>query len=173
MDNPILTLLLPRKSRRKNTWSASLQSNLIVLSLEFCQSIRNLTAWKAKAGRTGTLLKQKFHLWCHNKIVEIVTDRWAELGGIVQTINPKYTSAYAFDGSGKVKRSKTNYSLAKFTTGKQYHADLSASYNIGARYWYCVIVSDRNFSRVNDRKSSDDTLRTPVTLGTLRSLAAS
>jgi len=31
---------LPRKSRRKNTWSASLQSNLIVLSLEFCQSIR-------------------------------------------------------------------------------------------------------------------------------------
>lgn len=147
--------------------SFALAHNVKVIVLE------NLTGWKAKAGRTGTLLKQKFHLWCHNKIVEIVTDRWAELGGIVQTINPKYTSAYAFDGSGKVKRSKTNYSLAKFTTGKQYHADLSASYNIGARYWYCVIVSDRNFSRVNDRKSSDDTLRTPVTLGTLRSLAAS
>ena len=42
--------------------------------------------------------------------------------------NPKYTSAYAFDGSGKVKRSKKNYSLCVFPSGKQYNADLSASY---------------------------------------------
>ena len=110
--------------------------------------LENLAGWKAKAGKTGTLLKQKFHLWCHSKIVEIVTDRWTELGGSIQTINPKYTSAYAFDGSGKVKRSKFNYSHSLFTTGKHYNADLSASYNIGARYWYCVIVGDRNFSRV-------------------------
>ncbi len=97
--------------------------------------IESLSGWKAKAGKKGSLLKQKFHLWCHAKIVEIVTDRWSELGGQIQAINPKYTSAYAFDGSGKVKRDKNNYSLAKFTTGKLYNADLSASYNIGARYW--------------------------------------
>jgi len=132
--------------------------------------LENLAGWKAKAGKHGSLLKQKFHLWCHRKIVEIVTDRWMELGGIVQTINPKYTSAYAFDGSGKVRRSKHNYSLATFKTGKKYNADLSASYNIGARYWYCYLMGDSSFSRVYDSKSSDDTLRTPVTLVTLRSL---
>ncbi|NJQ96949.1 MAG: hypothetical protein HC784_03170 [Hydrococcus sp. CSU_1_8] len=96
--------------------------------------------------------------------------RWNELGGAVVFINPKYTSAYAFDGSGKVRRSKIDYSLATFKNGKHYHADLSASYNIGARYWYAIIMGDRHFSRVFEGKSSHGTLRTPVTLGTLRSL---
>ena len=68
--------------------------------------IENLAGWKAKAGKKGTLMRQNFHLWCHQKIVEILNNRWAELGGDVQTVNPKYTSAYAFDGSGKVKRNK-------------------------------------------------------------------
>ncbi|MEA5468680.1 IS200/IS605 family accessory protein TnpB-related protein, partial [Spirulina sp. 06S082] len=73
----------------------------------------NLAGWKAKAGRKGTLHKQKFHLWCHRKIVELTQERWRELGGNVVFINPKYTSAYAFDGSGKVKRGKNNYSLCR------------------------------------------------------------
>lgn len=133
----------------------------------------NLAGWKAKAGRRGSLQKQKFHLWCHGKIVELTQQRWNELGGLVVLINPKYTSAYAFDGSGRVRRSKINYSLATFKNGKYYHADLSASYNIGARYWYAIIVGDQHFSRVFVGKSSNDTLRTPVTLGTLRSLNAS
>ncbi len=132
--------------------------------------LENLAGWKAKAGKRGTLLKQKFHLWCHRKIVELIKEQWSELGGTVQEVNPKYTSAYAFDGSGKVRRSQHNYSLAKFTTGKQYNADLSAAYNIGARYWYCCLVGDKTFSRVFDSKSSDGTLRTPITLGTLREL---
>lgn len=130
----------------------------------------NMAGWKAKAGKRGTLLKQKFHLWCHRQIVLLIKQRWAELGGTVKEINPKYTSAYAFDGSGRVKRSKHNYSLARFSTGKQYNADLNAAYNIGARYWYCLEVGDKTFSRVFDSKSSDGTLRTPVTLATLRQL---
>ncbi|NEO39069.1 MAG: IS200/IS605 family element transposase accessory protein TnpB [Moorea sp. SIOASIH] len=133
--------------------------------------LENLSGWKAKAGKKGSLMKQKFHLWCHSKICELINDKWTEVGGVVQTINPKYTSAVAFDGSGKVLRSKINYSLAKFSTGKRYHADLNASYNIGARYWYSVIVGDRHFSRVFDSKSSNGTSRTPIVLGTLRSLA--
>lgn len=132
--------------------------------------IENLGGWKAKAGKKGTLVKQKFHLWCHTKIVEILTVRWTEFGGKVQAINPKYTSAYAFDGSGKVRRNKLNYSLALFKSGKQYNCDLSASYNIGARYWYCLIMGDKQFSRVFVGKSSNDTLRTPITLDSLRSL---
>ena len=132
----------------------------------------NLEGWKAKAGKKGTLQKQRFHLWCHRKIVEIVTNRWTELGGKIVFINPKYTSAYAYDGSGKVRRDKTNYSLCRFKTGRKYHSDLNASYNIAARYWYAVIMGDDNYSRVFDSQSSDDTSRTPIILGTLRSLRA-
>jgi hypothetical protein len=103
----------------------------------------------------------------------LTQQRWKELGGKVVFVNPKYTSAYAFDGSGKVRRSKINYSLAVFKNGKNYNCDLSASYNIGARYWYAVIVGDKHFSRVFVGKSPNDTLRTPVTLDTLRNLMVS
>jgi IS605 OrfB family transposase len=133
----------------------------------------NLSGWKVKAGKKGSLQKQNFHLWCHSKIVELTQQRWSELGGKVVFVNPKYTSAYAFDGSGRVTRSRINYSLAVFQNGKQYNADLSASYNIGARYWYSLLVGDTHFSRVFVGKSSNDTLRTPVTLGTLRDISIS
>ena len=133
----------------------------------------NLAGWKAKAGKKGSLQKQKFHLWCHRKIVSTTQERWTELAGEVIFVNPKYTSAYAFDGSGKVKRDRDNYSLCRFTTGKRYNADLSASYNIGARYWYGLINGDKYFSRVYEGKSSHGTSRTPITLGTLRNLSVS
>ena len=41
----------------------------------------------------------------------------------------------ACDGSGAVVRNPENHSLCTFRTGKQYNCDLSASYNIGARYF--------------------------------------
>ncbi len=161
-----INLEISRKVSREIIEFAKLH-NVKVIVLE------NLARWKAKGGKKGTLMRQKFHLWCHQKIVEILSDRWAELGGDVQTVNPKYTSAYAFDGSGKVKRNKNNYSLCVFPSGKQYNADLSASYNIGARYWYSVLIGDQYFSRVFVSESPTNTLRTPITLGTLRSLEPS
>ena len=45
------------------------------------------------------------------------------------------TSRLAYDGSGMVERSKKNHSLCVFKNGKTYNCDLSASYNIGARYF--------------------------------------
>lgn len=45
------------------------------------------------------------------------------------------TSKLAFDGSGALERDETNRALATFASGKQYNCDLSASYNIGARYF--------------------------------------
>ena len=45
------------------------------------------------------------------------------------------TSRLAYDGSGAVLRDGKNHSLCSFSTGKRYHCDLSASYNIGARYF--------------------------------------
>ena len=46
---------------------------------------------------------------------------------------PAAPEADAFDGSGPVQRSGT-YKVAKFRNGRIYDADLSASYNIAARY---------------------------------------
>ena len=45
------------------------------------------------------------------------------------------TSKLAYDGSGEVVRNPENHSLCTFTNGKQYNCDLSASYNIGARFF--------------------------------------
>ncbi|MEB3281602.1 MAG: transposase [Lyngbya sp.] len=156
-------------SRKVMRWIVDFASTHGVKVIVF----ENLEGWKAKAGCKGSLQKQKFHLWCHRQIVELTQQRWEEFGGKVVFINPKYTSAYAFDGSGKVRRGKDNYSLCRFTTGKNYNADLNASYNIGARYWYGLIMGDKHFSRVFVGKSSNDTSRTPITLGTLRDIAIS
>ena len=54
------------------------------------------------------------------------------------------TSRLAFDGSGYVLRGKdadlNNYSLCKFSNSKIYNCDLSASYNIGSRYFIREIL---------------------------------
>ena len=65
---------------------------------------------------------------------------------IIIVINAWNTSGLAYEGSGPVKRGreseKTNgcYFLCEFSTGKVYHADLNASYNIGARYYIREIL---------------------------------
>ena len=50
-------------------------------------------------------------------------------------VSAQNTSRLACDGSGEVVRNPENHSLCTFQTGKQYNCDLSASYNIGARYF--------------------------------------
>ena len=59
--------------------------------------------------------------------------KWSELGGKLVFVNPRGTSSYAYDGSGKLTRNHQNYALAQFANFKLYNADLSASYNIAAR----------------------------------------
>ena len=67
----------------------------------------------------------------YNKAYEM-----AHRNGIrVSTVNPNGTSKYAYDGSGEVERDNDNYSICKFVNGKIYNCDLSASYNIAARYY--------------------------------------
>lgn len=72
--------------------------------------------------------------------VQKVTTHKAHMNGIrVNRICAKYTSRLAYDGSGQVLRGKDadlpTYELCRFTTDKIYNCDLSASYNIGARYF--------------------------------------
>ena len=51
----------------------------------------------------------------------------------VLAVYARGTSRWAYDGSGKVKRSKENAQLATFQSGKQYNADLNGALNIAAR----------------------------------------
>lgn len=90
-------------------------------------------------GKKRISKKQQVHHWKHKALIDIITNKAHLLKMRVSTVNAKNTSVLAFDGSGKVKRGcevskATPYCIAKFTTGKIYNVDLSASYNIGARY---------------------------------------
>ena len=115
---------------------------------------------------------QKLSMWNHGAIRKCVEQK-AHLRGIrIATICAWKTSALAFDGSGSVARDDNNHALATFTTGKQYNCDLSASYNIGARYFIRELLkslSATEESRVK-AKVPDVGRRTSCTLSTLRTL---
>ena len=79
--------------------------------------------------------KQKLHMWKKRR-VQSVTEHQAHRAGIrISRICAWGTSALAYDGSGRLMRDSRNHSLSTFQNGKQYNCDLSASYNIGARYY--------------------------------------
>ena len=65
-------------------------------------------------GKISGKKKQKLHLWRKRDIQKCCEH---------------------YDGSGAVIRDWENHSLCTFQTGKRYHCDLSASCNIGARYF--------------------------------------
>lgn len=83
--------------------------------------------------------KQKLQMWQKNTIQNIVENKAHKNGIRISKICAWNTSALAYDGSGKVLRGKdagfSSYELCKFQDGKTYNCDLSASYNIGARYF--------------------------------------
>ena len=84
-------------------------------------------------------LSARIHNWCMAKIRDYIRGMAFREGIRVFIINPKGTSMYAFDGSGLIVRDKKNFSKCTFVSGKQYNCDLSASYNIGARYFLRTI----------------------------------
>ena len=79
-------------------------------------------------------LRFKLHYWTKKGVQNKVEEMAHYEGMRISRVNPRNTSKYAFDGSGEVIRNQRG-DLATFQNGKQYHADLSASYNIGARYF--------------------------------------
>ena len=86
-------------------------------------------------GRISGKKKQRLHLWRKSDIQKLC-EHQTHRGGIrVSRVCARNTSQLAYDGSGKVIRNMENHSLCTFTTGKGYNCDLSASYNIGARYF--------------------------------------
>ena len=94
-----------------------------------------------RKGKKRGRKKQKLHLWRSQYVQSIVTDKAHRLGIRVPHVNAWRTSALAYDGSGYVERGVNgNHSLCRFRSGKEYHCDLNASYNIGARYFIREIL---------------------------------
>lgn len=83
--------------------------------------------------------KQRLQMWKKNTIQEVVEYKAHHNGIRISRVCAWDTSKLAFDGSGKVIRGKEaglgTYELCRFSSGKIYNCDLSASYNIGARYF--------------------------------------
>ena len=126
--------------------------------------------------------KQKLALWRKQEIQKLVEHKVHILGIRISHICAWNTSRMAFDGSGKVERGtyiqngveKYNYSICTFPNGKQYHCDLNASYNIGARYFIRELLkSDSVMRRLpSQTKDSDYGTGTTRTLSTLIRLNA-
>ena len=86
-------------------------------------------------GKISGKKKQKLHLWRKRDIQKCCEHQAHRKGMRVSRICAWNTSRLAYDGSGTVTRDRENHSLCTFQTGKRYNCDLSASYNIGARYF--------------------------------------
>lgn len=83
--------------------------------------------------------KQHLHLWKSQYVQEMVANKAHRLGMRISRVCAWGTSRLAYDGSGTVQRGRDaglkSYSVCRFANGKIYNCDLSASYNIGARYF--------------------------------------
>jgi IS605 OrfB family transposase len=122
--------------------------------------------------------KQKIHMWRSQEVQSIVANKAHRLGMRISRICAWGTSRLAYDGSGRIKRGKEaelpTYELCQFQNGKIYNCDLSASYNIGARYFIRELLkSEAVMSRLStEPKDAPWGKRSTCTLSTLISLNA-
>lgn len=98
-------------------------------------------------GRIRGGKKQKLAMWKHADIQNTVTSLAHQNGMRISRICAWNTSRLAYDGSGTVQRGKevsddTPYDICRFANGKMYNCDLSASYNIGARYFVRELIKE-------------------------------
>lgn len=98
-------------------------------------------------GRKRGGKKQKLAMWKHADIQNTVTSLAHQNGMRISRICAWNTSRLAYDGSGTVQRGKevsddTPYDICRFANGKMYSCDLSASYNIGARYFVRELIKE-------------------------------
>ena len=121
--------------------------------------------------------KQRLQMWRKNGIQDMVEHKAHRCGIRISRICAWGTSKLAYDGSGIVERDKDNYALCTFAhadgkQGKQYNCDLSASYNIGARYFIRELLKPLPAMVRSDieAKVPGCQRRTSNTLSTLRAL---
>ena len=98
-------------------------------------------------GKKSGSKRQKLTMWKHAVIQNTVESLSHQYGIRVSRVCAWNTSRLAYDGSGMVNRGRyvsetTPYDMCKFQTGKMYNCDLSASYNIGARYFIRELIKE-------------------------------
>lgn len=131
-----------------------------------------------KNGKVRGSKKQKLKLWCSQEVQSIVANKAHRLGMHISHICAWNTSRLAYDGSGFVLRGKNGefdtYELCKFQNDKTYNCDLSASYNIGARYFIREILKslDESSRLLIEAKVPQCSKRSTCTFSTLISLNA-
>lgn len=126
-------------AKRRNLNLAHLTAhNIVMYAIENMCDVIVFEYLDTKGKKKGSK-KQKLAMWKHADI-QNTARRLAHAYGIhVSHVCAWNTSKLAYDGSGEVIRGKkvsesTPYDVCKFQNGKIYNCDLSASYNIGARY---------------------------------------
>ena len=131
-----------------------------------------------KNGKVRGSKKQKLKMWRSQEVQSIVTNKAHRLSMRISRVCAWGTSKFAYDGSGRVLRGKDGgfgtYELCKFQNGKIYNCDLSASYNIGARYFIREFLKSVDASsRLGiEAKVPQCTKRSTCTFSTLISLNA-
>ena len=91
-------------------------------------------------GKLSGKKKQKLQMWRKRDIQKRCGQQAHRKGIRISRICAWNTSRLAFDGSGEIARDIRDHRLCTFQTGKRYNCDLSASYNIGARYFIREIL---------------------------------
>ena len=131
-----------------------------------------------KDGKVRGSKKQKLKLWRSQEVQAVVANKAHRLGMRISHICAWGTSKFAYDGSGTVLRGKdggfNTYELCRFQNGKTYNCDLSASYNIGARYFIREILKSLPARErlALEAKVPQAAKRSTCTLSTLISLNA-
>jgi len=93
--------------------------------------IEDLKGWRPKG--PSRAMRKRFHRFQHRALVQALAHKAQELGMRMLEVFARGTSRWAYDGSGKVTRSKENAQLATFASGKRYNADLNGALNIAGR----------------------------------------
>lgn len=131
-----------------------------------------------KNGKIHGSKKQKLKLWRSQEVQSIVTNKAHRLGIHISHICAWNTSRLAYDGSGSVLRGKNGgfntYEICKFQNDRTYNCDLSASYNIGARYFIREILKslDESSRLLIEAKVPQCSKRSTCTFSALVSLNA-
>lgn len=126
--------------------------------------IEDLKGWRPKGPSRAQ--RKRFHRFQHRALVQALTHKAQEMGARVLEVYARGTSRWAYDGSGAVRRSKTNAQLATFATGKQYNADLNGALNIAARGLALLLglKAPEPDKQAATGKSSGAVARTPLVL---------
>ena len=126
-------------------------------------------------GKKSGSKRQKLTMWKHADIQNTVESLAHQYGIRVSRVCAWNTSRLAYDGSGMVNRGRyvsesTPYDMCKFQTGKMYNCDLSASYNIGARYFIRELIKEVPDIMTEVSDIGSGTTRTLSTLWSINSV---